>query len=185
MALDPDGALAVADRAGSVQVLNLESGESEFELKAEDNTIWGLSWSTDGKTLAAASADERVQLWDVEEQSPIGSLGYPGGALDVAFLEDGTTIAATSEDGSVRLWDSSELEPLGSALEGHSEEAWRVVALPGMRFASSSEDDTVRIWDVLNPDRACERAAGPLGIASLEAFLGDGEARMACTDGDF
>ncbi|MDQ4027647.1 MAG: WD40 repeat domain-containing protein, partial [Actinomycetota bacterium] len=186
MAIDPDGALAVADRAGGVQILNLESGESEIELKAEENTIWGLSWSTDGRTLAAASADERVQLWDVEEQAPIGSLGYPGGALDVAFLEDGATIAATSGDGSVRLWDSSVLEPLGSALEGHSGKAvWRVVALPGMRFASSSEGGTVHIWDVLNPNRACERAAGPLGIASLEAFLGDGEARMACTDGDF
>ena len=184
MALDPDGSLAVADESGGVRVWNLESGESEIELEAEDNTIWGLSWSTDGKTLAAASDDEVVQLWDVEAQSLIGSLGYPRGVLDVAFLEDGATIAATSRDGTVRLWDASELELLGSDLAGHSKAVWRVVGLPGMRFASSSEDGTVRIWDVLNPNRACERAAGRLGIASLETYLGEGEEPMACADGN-
>jgi hypothetical protein len=53
-----------------------------------------------------------------------------------------------------------------------------------MRFATSSEDGTVRIWNVLNPDRACERAAGPLGLVSLGAFLGEGEEPIACANGN-
>jgi WD40 repeat protein len=185
MALAPDGALAVADLLGGVRLWNLESGEQMIELEAEDNTIWGLAWSTDGETLATATDDEVVKLWDAGSHSLIGSLtGHRRGALDVAFLEDGATVATTSRDGSVRLWDYAETELLGDRLEGHSESAWRVAALPGMRFATSSEDGTVRIWDVLNPERACERAAGPLGFASLGPFLGEGEEPIACADGN-
>ena len=54
---------------------------------------------------------------------------------------------------------------------------------PRMRFATSSEDGTVRIWDVLDPDRACERAEGSLGLDALGAFLGEGEEPVACVGG--
>jgi hypothetical protein len=40
----------------------------------------------------------------------------------------------------------------------------------------------VRIWDVLNPERACERAAGTLGIQALGHFMGEGEKPIACVD---
>jgi WD40 repeat protein len=102
--------------------------------------------------------------------------------LDVIFLEDGATVATTSRDGSVRLWDVATGALLGNPLDGHKKAAWRVIALPEMRFATSSEDGTVRIWDVLNPERACERAEGPLGLDALGAFLGEGEEPTACTD---
>ena len=73
--------------------------------------------------------------------------------------------------------------PSGDELTGHEASVWRVVALPGMRFATSSEDGTVRIWDVLDPDRACERAEGSLGLDALGAFLGEGEEPVACVRG--
>jgi WD40 repeat protein len=185
MALNPDGDLAVADQLGDVRVWNLESGQPESEFEAEDSQIWGLSWSADGKFLATARDDEVVHLWDVEAQTPPQSLGrHPGGALDVVFLEDGATVATTSRDGSVRVWDVATGASLGDPLEGHQSAAWRVIALPGMRFATSSEDGSVRIWDVLNPDRACERAAGPLGLDALGTFLGEGEEPIACANGN-
>jgi WD40 repeat protein len=184
MALGPDGDLAVADQLGGVRVWNLESGQPEIELKAEESLIWGVSWSTDGEVLATARDDEVVQLWDAASQKLTTSLTrHPGGALDAVFLEDGATVATTSRDGSVRVWDMTSGALLGVPLEAHEDPAWRVIALPGMRFATSSEDGTVRIWDVLNQDRACERAAGPLGLVSLGPFLGEGEEPIACADG--
>ena len=184
MALSDAGELAVADLNGEVQIWDLENRESVADFQAEDNTIWGLAWSPDGQTLATASADEVVQIWDVESQDLTARLsGHTGGALDVTFLDDGATIATTSRDGLVRVWDLEQAEQLGTALEGHRGPAWRVVSLPGMRFATSSEDGTVRIWDVLNPDRACARAAGPLGLDALGQFLGEGQEPTACAQG--
>ena len=184
MALSPSGVLAVADRVGSLRFWDLDDRTEQGEpLAADDNTIWALAWSSDESILAAASADEVVQLWDVASRMPIGALApHPEEAKSVAFLSDGATIATTSGDGSVQLWDLTRLEPLGGPLAGHGASAWRVVALPDMRFASTSEDGTVRIWDVLNEDRACDRAAGPLGLEALGPFLGAGEEPLACLD---
>jgi WD40 repeat protein len=136
----------------------------------------------DGELLAAATADEVVQLWDVSSGGIVGSLTpQPGGALAVAFLADGATIATTSrDDGFVRLWDIATSSPIGDPLPGHEGPAWGAVALPAMRFATSGEDGTVRIWDVLNPDRACERAEGSIGLGPQRSYLGEGDASRAC-----
>ncbi len=182
MALSPDGVLAVADRQGGVSLWDVEGQDAADEpIAADDNTIWGLAWSADGTILATASDDEVVQLWDVGARRPTGTLTpHPGGAASATFLSDGATIATTGRRGSVQLWDVSEAVPLGGELVGHEAAVWRVVALPRMRLATSSEDGTVRIWDVLDPDRACERAEGSLGLEALGAFLGEGEKPVAC-----
>lgn len=185
MARSPAGALAVADRQGGVTLWDVDRREVADEpIAADDNTIWGLAWSADGTILATASDDEVVQLWNVGSRTPTGTLTpHPGGAAGAAFLSDGATIATTGRKGSVRLWDVSEAVSLGRELAGHKASVWRVVALPEMRFATSSEDGTVRIWDVLDPNRACERAEGSLGLEALGAFLGEGEEPVACVGG--
>lgn len=182
MAISPDGVLAVADRGGVVRLWDVEDGQPvDQPMTADDNTVWGLAWSMDGTTLATATADEVVKLWDVSSRTLMGSLTpQPGGALAVAFLADGATIATTSDDGSVRLWDISRSSSLGGPLLGHEGSAWRAVALPGMRFATSGEDGTVRIWDVLDLDRACDRAEGHIGLYAQGPFLGEGEEPLAC-----
>lgn len=182
MALSPDGVLAVADRSGVLRLWNLDDRSQVGQaLVADDNTIWGLSWSADGGTLATASADEAAYLWDVSTRELIGSLSpHPGGATGVGFLSDGSTLATTSAAGVVRLWDLAGAQPLDGPLPGHRGPTWRIAVLPGMRFATSSEDGTVRIWDLLDPDRACERAAGPHGLEALGAYLGAGEEPLVC-----
>ncbi|MGZ8630556.1 MAG: nSTAND1 domain-containing NTPase [Actinomycetota bacterium] len=184
MALSPGGVLAVADRVGSVRFWDLDDREEQGEpLAADDNTIWALAWSPDASVLAAASANEVVQLWDVASRTKTELTPHPAEAKSVTFLSDGATIASTSGDGSVRLWDVARALPLGGPLLGHEASAWRVVPLPDMRFATTSEDGTVRIWDVLNRHAACDRAAGPLGLGALGAFLGEGEEPVGCVDG--
>ena len=101
----------------------------------------------------------------------------------MAFLRDGATMATTDADGSVLLWDTATGEQLGDPLLGNDGDAWRAVALPGMRFATSAEDGTVRIWDVLDPDRACDRARGPIGLLPQTPYLGE-EEPIACVQGE-
>ncbi|WP_420801642.1 WD40 repeat domain-containing protein, partial [Pseudofrankia asymbiotica] len=63
-------------------------------------------------TLASASADRTVRLWDVSDRSaprPLGSplTGHTGSVLSVAFAPDGRTLASASTDHTVRLWEIS------------------------------------------------------------------------------
>jgi WD40 repeat protein len=58
----------------------------------------------DGKTLASASDDHSVVLWDVESGEPKTILGHSDYLLSVAVSPDGTTLASGSRDKTVTLW---------------------------------------------------------------------------------
>src|SRR5262249_3757286 len=59
-----------------------------------------------GKTLASASNDKTVRLWDVTTAKERASLqGHTGLVYAVAFSPDGKTLASASDDKTVKLWD--------------------------------------------------------------------------------
>ena len=63
-----------------------------------------MTFSPDGTTLASASPDHTVRLWDLATSRPIGA-PLTGQVTSVAFSPDGKTLAAGSADRTVRLWD--------------------------------------------------------------------------------
>ena len=108
--------------------------------------IFGVSFSPDGKTIASASGDTTIKLWQrngkllktlTEHQDSVG---------DVRFSPDGKRMVSASEDTTVRLW--SDRGKLLKTLTEHSATVNRVVySSQGDVFASVSEDKTLRLWD--------------------------------------
>ena len=67
----------------------------------------GVTFSTDGKTLALASRDKTVQLWDVASGTLLKTLaGHSSFVNAVAFAPDGRTLASGGNDQTVRLWNA-------------------------------------------------------------------------------
>jgi WD40 repeat protein len=106
-------------------------------------------FSPDCKTLAAATSDNGVKLWEVATGKEQASLkGDATGAKSLAFCPDGTILAAGTEDGMIKLWDVSTRKEL-AAFRGHLKSVCSLAFSPdGKSLASGGEDKTIKLWDV-------------------------------------
>ncbi|MER7707729.1 hypothetical protein ABTX81_33135 [Kitasatospora sp. NPDC097605] len=131
-------------------------------------------FSPDGRTLATASDDGTVRLWDVATGRSVTTLtGHTGKVTSVAFSPDGHTLATASGGWSVQLWEIATGRAL-TTLTGHTGEVIAAVFSPdGRTLATASWDGTARLWEVAT-GRSVTTLTGHTGKVTSVAFSPDG-----------
>jgi RNA polymerase sigma factor (sigma-70 family) len=204
----PNGrSLATANRDGTLSVYETATGERRCQFgKAADgasrrpvamvmvnNMVYdvlgtgqdvpvGLTFSQDGRVVAASNTEPAIRLWDTVTGKELGQLqGHQGNVVSLAFAPDGKRLISGSLDTTALLWDvagSLKSEPPSASLEAKAlEAAWAdlagkdaVKAFEAMRQLRSAQAQSAGfLKDHVRP----AEPADPQRVARLVADLDD------------
>ena len=126
--------------------------------KATAADVTGVTFSPDGHTVATASQDHTIRLWDVARGWEIGTLrGHQATVNSVAFSPDGKRVASASSDRSVILWDVANCQVI-QTLTGPTLPVTSVAFSPNGKWLASGGGEAgkpgeIRLWLVKIPGR--------------------------------
>jgi len=140
------------DKRFEIRLLAAALSSELLVLAAHEKQVNALAVSPDGRTLASASADGTIRLWNAQTGVRIMELkGHTLPVNTLAFSPDGRTLASGSDDTTIRLWDARANPPLQlGECKGHTAPVRGLAFAPdGRTLASCSADRTVKLWDTL------------------------------------
>ncbi|HEY2573019.1 MAG TPA: c-type cytochrome domain-containing protein, partial [Verrucomicrobiaceae bacterium] len=155
IALSPDGTKLASTHGNKVLIRDLGSKENPViaQLEGHRDLVQSLSWSKDGKTIAAGGY-RRVLVWDVGSGELLDSLGAPleGRVTALAFLPDDTSLViadgAPAQRGLIHLWKLNSTKP-EATIEAHTDNILCLaLSHDGKLLASGAADHVAKIWDI-------------------------------------
>ncbi len=128
----------------------LLSNTPKFHLKGHRAPVTCLALHPLFSSLASASEDCSIRIWDYETGEYERSLkGHTKAVHHITFDAQGILLASASADTTIRVWDvTNDYAPI-KTLHGHEDTVSCVSFTPsGEHLVSASKDKTVKVWEV-------------------------------------
>ncbi len=137
---------------GEVKLFDPATGKLALEIKnCHSDTVFGVSFTGDGKKLATCSADKFVKTWEIPSGKFLKSFeGHTHHVLDVGWKADGKLLASAGADNVVKVWDFEKGEQARTILAAGKQVTRLLFIGATPQFATCAGDAQVRIWNVDN-----------------------------------
>ncbi|KAH7908313.1 hypothetical protein BJ138DRAFT_373116 [Hygrophoropsis aurantiaca] len=146
--------LASASRDKSIQLWEVETGETLHRLQHEDPVLC-QAFSVNGRMIVSGCQGGLCSTWDVETGQLLRKLrGHNESVNSVAISGDGLFIASGSDDKAVRVWDSKTGVCVRTYAKGHKK------GITDVRFTP----DNTRVVSV------CPKYVGSWLLSSRKSF---------------
>ena len=118
-----------------------------YTLSGHSDWVSSLAITPDGQTLASASFDGQIKLWDVSTGELLHTLcEHLQGVLSLAITPDGQTLVSGSFDETIKLWNLDKGEWIDT-LRGHKSSVRSLAITPdGQILISASFDQAIKLW---------------------------------------
>lgn len=167
------------DRFFPVKIWNFNTPEAPNTLNGGHTaSIYSLSQSQDGQTLASGSADNTIKIWDVPTGKLLRTLqGHKAPVWSVVLSRDGKTLISGSADNTIKIWDVSTGTVLHTLTE-HTNIVYSVALSPDQQtIVSGSQDFTIKLWNAKTGEliRTLSQPEGHLNTVRAVAISPDGQ----------
>ncbi len=162
VAWSPDGSMVATSagddtrptKPGQVRVWDATTAAVKHQFELHSKAATGVAYSTEGHFLLSSSVDEHVNVYDLQQDKPLGFFaGHSRPTNSVVVHPDGETAISVSGGRAVgknqlMVWEFATGETLAS-IEAHEAKITAVaVSHDGRQVATASQDRSVALWNV-------------------------------------
>ncbi len=151
LAWSADGSLLVAaggvpGRKGEIKIWRAD-GTLVATAAGHADCIYAVAVSPDGKTIASASYDKLIKLWDAATGQELKTLkDHTDAIYALAFTPDGKRLLSGAYDRTVKVWDPASGERLFTLSEPTDGVNTIALSPDGKFVAAAGQDKTIRVW---------------------------------------
>lgn len=157
LAFSPDGSrLATGggepSRSGELMIWDVAKRELVREIEdAHSDTVFGLEFSRDGKSIVSGAADKFVKIHEVATGKHVRSFeGHTHHVMDVSWQADSSTLVSAGADNAIKVWNVETGEQIRT-IAGYTKQVTSI-SFSGItgNVISSGGDKTVRQFTAAN-----------------------------------
>ncbi len=117
-------------------------------LEGHNDAVRSVNFSPDNQTIATASEDNTVRLWNIDGRELKRLPGQNQSFRRISFSPDGKMIAAISADNTIKAWDidGRELITLNGKSNADNFISSLCISPDGKVIAAPSSGNTVKLW---------------------------------------